>query len=80
MKLRLVSTDKIEQYLFHHHFSEKENASVFAEYAQGSIGKAIEIATSGNIFYYERRYYTKNCFLFLNKMMIYQKHFLWRKN
>ena len=46
MKLRLVSTDKIEQYLFHHHFSEKENASVFSEYAQGSIGKAIEIATS----------------------------------
>ena len=46
MKLRLVSTDKIEQYLFEHHFAEKENASVFAEYAQGSIGKAIEIATS----------------------------------
>ncbi len=37
MKLRLVSTDKIEQYLFHHHFSEKENASIFAEYAYKAV-------------------------------------------
>ncbi len=53
IKLKPVATNKIEQYLIEHHFAEKENSSVFAEYAQGSIGKAIEIASSET--FYEMR-------------------------
>lgn len=53
IKLKPVAANKIEQYLIDHHFAEKENVGVFAEYAQGSIGKAIEIA--GSEMFYEMR-------------------------
>lgn len=50
MKLRPISTKAIEQYLLDNHIAEQQNVSIFAEYAQGSIGKAIEIATSETFY------------------------------
>lgn len=50
VKLRPIATKTIEQYLLDKHLVEKEKAGVFAEYAQGSIGKAIEIATSETFY------------------------------
>lgn len=45
-KLRPLSAHAVEGYLLQKHMAQKEEAAVFAEYAQGSIGKAIEIASS----------------------------------
>ncbi len=53
IKLKPVVTNQIEQYLLEHNLAEKENVGIFAEYAQGSVGKAIEIASSE--MFYEMR-------------------------
>lgn len=50
IKLRPISTKIIEQYLLDNHIAQQQNANIFAEYAQGSIGKAIEIATSETFY------------------------------
>lgn len=46
LKLRPLPTPLVEQYLLQNHIGQKEQATIFAEYAQGSIGKAIETASS----------------------------------
>lgn len=46
LKLQPVPKKEIESYLLGNGFAEESTASIFAEYAQGSIGQAVELATS----------------------------------
>lgn len=46
LKLRPLPNHLIEQYLYEQGFVQKQEAGVFSEYAQGNLGRAIEISTS----------------------------------
>ena len=46
LKLRPLTVNKIEQYLVQNRIGETDKAGVYAQYAQGSIGQALEIACS----------------------------------
>ncbi len=50
IKLRPIPSNDIEQYIIQHNLAQKENASMIAEYAQGSVGKAIEMANSETFY------------------------------
>lgn len=50
IKLRPIPSNDIEQYIIQHNLAQKENANMIAEYAQGSIGKAIEMANSETFY------------------------------
>lgn len=46
LKLRPLTIDKIKQYLLQNQIGETNKVGIYAEYAQGSIGQALEIACS----------------------------------
>lgn len=46
LKLLPLTANQIEQYLVHNQIGERNKAKVYAQYAQGSIGQALEIACS----------------------------------
>ncbi len=47
LKLRALPNKTVEEYLLERGLTQKESAGVIAEYAQGSIGQAIEMSDSG---------------------------------
>lgn len=46
LKLRPLPTPLVEEYLYRHHIGDSDKIAVYTEYAQGSIGKALQIAQS----------------------------------
>ena len=44
--IKPLPTDKVKDYLIENSIADDKNASVFAEYSQGSIGAAVKFAAS----------------------------------